>query len=80
MEANQTWQSAKPNRRKTLFQVRIEPTLRNQVREISHLTNRTLSSIAEEAFQDFIQNNRTGLKTQMSAKQQSWTALLGGQP
>ena len=42
-------------------------------------TNRSLSSITEEAFQDFIQKNRTGLRNQMSVKQQYWGKLLGGQ-
>lgn len=79
MKANQTWPITKTNRRKELFQVRIQPTLRNQVREISHLTGQSLSSIAEEAFLDFIQKNRTGLRDQMSVKQESWTALLGRQ-
>ena len=79
MKPNQTWSTTKPNPRKELFQVRIQPTLRNQVREISHLTDRSLSPITEEAFVDFIQKNRTGLRNQMSVKQQSWTALLGGQ-
>ena len=79
VKQNQNWQSAKPNRRKTLFQVRIEPNLRNQVREISHLTCQSLSSIAEGAFLDFIQKNRTGLRDQISVKQESWTALLGRQ-
>ena len=55
MKPNQTWPITKTNRRKELFQVRIQPTLRNQVREISHLTGQSLSSIAEEAFLDFIQ-------------------------
>ena len=55
MKANQTWPITKTNRRKELFQVRIQPTLRNQVREISHLTGQSLSSIAEEAFLDFSQ-------------------------
>ena len=79
MKANQTWPITKTNRRKELFQVRIQPTLRNQVREISHLTGQSLSSIAEEAFLDFIQKNRTGLRDQISVKQESWTALLGRQ-
>ncbi|MAT76301.1 hypothetical protein CMK14_14280 [Candidatus Poribacteria bacterium] len=79
MKPNQTWPITKTNRRKELFQVRIQPTLRNQVREISHLTGQSLSSIAEEAFLDFIQKNRTGLRDQMSVKQESWTALLGRQ-
>ena len=69
----------KTNRRKELFQVRIQPTLRNQVRDISHLTSQSLSSIAEEAFLDFIQKNCPGLRDQMSVKQESWTALLGRQ-
>ena len=79
MKTNQTWSTTKPKSRKQLFQVRIQSTLRNQVREVSQLTDRSLSSITEEAFQDFIQKNRTGLRNQMSVKQQSWTKLLGGQ-
>ena len=55
MKPNQTWPITKTNRRKELFQVRIQPTLRNQVREISNLTGQSLSSIAEEAFLDFSQ-------------------------
>jgi len=79
MKTNQTWSTTQTKSGKQLFQVRIQSTLSNQVREVSQLTDRSLSSITEEVFQDFIQKNRTGLRNQMSVKQQSWGKLLGGQ-